>query len=110
MYDPTKPANGSPNSSTEMRGQLTALKALIDAIPAGPPGPAGPTGADGPPGPPGAEGNVGPVGPQGEISQQDLLNERINHAQNPIGGGGPRAGGERPADDGGGAGDFDQAE
>ena len=41
-FDPAKPANGSPNSSAEMRGQLTALKALIDAIPAGPPGPEGP--------------------------------------------------------------------
>ena len=31
-YDPAKPANGSPLSSAEMRGQLTSLKALIDAI------------------------------------------------------------------------------
>ena len=30
-FDPTLPATGSPNSSAEMRGQLTALKALIDA-------------------------------------------------------------------------------
>ena len=43
-FDPTKPANGSPLSSEEMRGQLNALKALIDAVPAGPPGPAGPQG------------------------------------------------------------------
>ncbi|MEK0450495.1 MAG: hypothetical protein RL088_2763 [Verrucomicrobiota bacterium] len=43
-FDPTKPATGSPNSSAEMRDQLTALKALIDAVPAGPPGPAGPQG------------------------------------------------------------------
>ena len=43
-FDPAKPANGSPNSSAEMRGQLTALKALIDAVPAGPAGPAGPQG------------------------------------------------------------------
>jgi hypothetical protein len=43
-FDPTKPANGSPNSSAEMREQLNALKALIDAVPAGPPGPAGPQG------------------------------------------------------------------
>ena len=31
MFDPTLPADHSPNSSVEMRGQLTALKALIDA-------------------------------------------------------------------------------
>lgn len=40
-YDPTKPANGTPASSAEMRAQFTALKALIDAIPTGPAGPAG---------------------------------------------------------------------
>ncbi|MBK8039878.1 MAG: hypothetical protein IPK22_22505 [Verrucomicrobiaceae bacterium] len=32
MFDPTKPANNSPNSSAEMRAQLNGLKALIDAI------------------------------------------------------------------------------
>jgi hypothetical protein len=31
-FDPSKPANNSPNSSAEMRSQLTGLKALIDAI------------------------------------------------------------------------------
>lgn len=31
-FDPTKPANNSPNSSAEMRSQLTGLKALIDSI------------------------------------------------------------------------------
>jgi hypothetical protein len=31
-FDPTKPANNAPNSSAEMRSQLTGLKALIDAI------------------------------------------------------------------------------
>jgi hypothetical protein len=31
-FDPSKPANNSPNSSAEMRGQLAGLKALIDAI------------------------------------------------------------------------------
>ena len=31
-FDPAKPANNSPNSSAEMRNQLTGLKALIDAI------------------------------------------------------------------------------
>jgi hypothetical protein len=28
-FDPTKPANNSPNSSAEMRGQLTALNVAI---------------------------------------------------------------------------------
>lgn len=31
MFDPAKPADHSPNSAAEMRAQLTALKALIDA-------------------------------------------------------------------------------
>jgi hypothetical protein len=31
QFDPTKPAYRSPNSSQEMRDQLNALKALIDA-------------------------------------------------------------------------------
>ena len=30
-FDPTKPAFGSPDSSAELRDQLTALKALLDA-------------------------------------------------------------------------------
>ena len=30
-FDPTKPAFGSPDSSAEMRAQLNALKALLDA-------------------------------------------------------------------------------
>ena len=34
-FNPTLPANGSPNSSAEMRGQLDALKAMIDAIQSG---------------------------------------------------------------------------
>ncbi len=32
MFDPTKPANNSPNSSAEMRGQFNGLKDFIDAI------------------------------------------------------------------------------
>ena len=32
MFDPAKPADHSPNSAAEMRAQLTALKALIDAL------------------------------------------------------------------------------
>jgi hypothetical protein len=31
-FDPSLPANGSPNSSAQMRGQLQGLKELIDAI------------------------------------------------------------------------------
>jgi hypothetical protein len=31
-FDPTLPANNSPNSSAQMRGQLNGLKDLIDAI------------------------------------------------------------------------------
>ena len=31
-FDPNLPATNSPNSSAEMRSQLTSLKALIDAI------------------------------------------------------------------------------
>jgi hypothetical protein len=32
-YDPTKPANGAPIVSAELRGQFAGLKALIDARP-----------------------------------------------------------------------------
>ena len=32
-FDPAKPAASSPNSSAEMRAQLTGLKDLIDAVP-----------------------------------------------------------------------------
>ena len=32
-FDPNLPAQGSANSSAEMRGQLNGLKALIDAVP-----------------------------------------------------------------------------
>ena len=32
-FDPTKPANNSPVSSSELRSQLTGLKTLIDACP-----------------------------------------------------------------------------
>ncbi len=61
-FDPTKPANGSPNSSAEMRAQLTALKADIDAIPAGP---------------------AGPAGPPGEVSNATLAAQIAGTAQNP---------------------------
>jgi hypothetical protein len=45
-FNPLLPANGSPDSSAEMRGQLTGLFDLIQSIPVGP------TGATGPVGPP----------------------------------------------------------
>jgi hypothetical protein len=92
-FDPTKPAENSPNSSAEMRGQLTGLKALIDAVPAitaaavdavntlpaGDPASVSvsvtggtlhftfnlPAGNDGPPGNDGPAGNDGAEGPQG---------------------------------------------
>ena len=101
-FDPTKPANGSPLSSEEMRGQLTALKALIDAVPAGPPGPQGPafssvqigsvtTGAPGSP----ASASVAtfgnnveisfviPEGQPGEVTTVELSNEIAGTARNP---------------------------
>lgn len=43
-FDPAIPANNAPLSSAVMRGQLTSLKALIDA---GVPGPQGPPGQQG---------------------------------------------------------------
>jgi hypothetical protein len=58
-FDPSKPENDSPLVSAEMRAQLTGLKDLIDAVPAG------------------------PQGPPGEVSAQQLVDERINHARNP---------------------------
>jgi hypothetical protein len=73
-FDPNKPANNSPGSSAEMRGQLNGLKELIDAIPAGPAGPEGPAGATGPEGPPGPQGPPGdpggPPGPEGPMGPQ----------------------------------------
>lgn len=62
-FDPAKPANGTPVNSLEMRAQLTALKALIDAVPAGPQGPQGIPGTPGATGATGAQGAVGPAGP-----------------------------------------------
>ena len=49
MFNPALPATGSPDSSAEMRAQLSGLKALIDAVPAGPQGPQGVPGPQGPP-------------------------------------------------------------
>ena len=107
-FDPTKPANGSPNSSAEMRAQLTALKADIDAIPAGPAGPPGPVGpalasiqigsvTTGTPGSPaGAQVSVtgnnvelsftipaGDTGATGEVSNATLASEITGTARNP---------------------------
>ncbi|HEV7405237.1 MAG TPA: hypothetical protein VGO11_19995 [Chthoniobacteraceae bacterium] len=76
-FNPLLPANGSPDSSAEMRSQLTGLFDLIQSIPVGPQGPPGTNGNDGGTGPqeipgppgndgaPGAAGGQGPEGPQG---------------------------------------------
>ncbi len=61
-FDPSLPADNSPLNSAEMRGQLTGLKADIDAVPAGPPGPQG---IQGPTGDKGDKGDQGDPGPQG---------------------------------------------
>jgi hypothetical protein len=93
MFDPTLPAQGSPNSSAVMRSQLNGLKALIDAVsgvtsaqvdavntlPAGSPASVMvsvsggvlhlsfdlPQGNDGPPGANGSNGSDGAQGPPG---------------------------------------------
>ncbi|MBL9130539.1 MAG: hypothetical protein JNG86_05030, partial [Verrucomicrobiaceae bacterium] len=93
MFDPNKPANGSPGSSAEMRGQLTSLHDLITAIqavtavqvdgvttlPAGSQASVSlqltgntlhftfgiPEGIPGAQGGPGNDGGPGPIGPQG---------------------------------------------
>ncbi len=108
-FDPTKPADGSPDSSAEMRDQFNSLKALIDAIPAGPAGPPGP---EGPPfsnvqigsvitGMPGTGAAVsvtvigsivelsftipaGDAGPMGEVSSATLAGEIAGTARDPI--------------------------
>ena len=109
-FDPTKPTNGSPNSSAEMRAQLTALNDRIDAIPAGPAGPQGPVGpafsniqigsvtTGTPESPTGAQVKVngnnvelaftipaGDTGPMGEVSQSALNSAIMGTAQNPTG-------------------------
>ena len=87
-FDPAKPAASSPNSSAEMRAQLTGLKDLIDAVPTItsavvgavdtlPPGAAATVSASitgtvlhltfGIP-----QGVQGDAGPPGEVSAQDL--------------------------------------
>lgn len=61
-YDPLCQSDGILIRAVEIRTQFQGLKALVDAIPARPPG---------------------SVGPVGEVSQQGLIDERINHARNP---------------------------
>ena len=92
-FDPTKPANNSPNSSAEMRSQFNGLKALIDSIAT-----VSAAQVDGvttlPPSEPatvdlavtggtlhftfgipqGYTGAEGPQGPPGEVTQTDLNN------------------------------------
>lgn len=90
-FDPTKPAQGSPNSSAEMREQLNALHDEITTIPQGPqgePGPAGPegpAGATGPEGPAGPQGQPGEQGPPGEVSPATLDAAIAGTARNPSG-------------------------
>ncbi|MCE9610410.1 MAG: hypothetical protein K8R23_09475 [Chthoniobacter sp.] len=60
-FDPTLPQEHTEIDAVQMRAQLNALKALIDAVPAGPAGPAGATGATGATGPAGAPGTSGPL-------------------------------------------------
>ena len=110
-YNPLYPEDGILIRAVEMRTQFQGLKALVDAVPAGPPGPAGPEGPafsnvqiggvttvdSGTP----AAASVSVFGntvelsfsiPKGEpgspgVTSEDvanaLVNERINHAQNP---------------------------
>ena len=104
-FDPLKPADHSPLSSAEMRGQLNALNDAIAAIPAGPPGPVGPAFSNiqigsvttGTPGSPaGAQVNVfgnnvelsftipaGDTGAPGEVSNATLAGEIAGTARNP---------------------------
>ncbi|MBL9130347.1 MAG: hypothetical protein JNG86_04060 [Verrucomicrobiaceae bacterium] len=100
-FDPNKPAQGSPNSSAEMRGQLNGLKDLIDALQSITaaqvdgvttlnPGDAAtvslsvigntlhflfgiPQGVTGAQGGPGQDGGPGPVGPQGPPFAQAVV-------------------------------------
>lgn len=60
-FDPAQPAAASPLVSQVMRDQFNALNDAISAIPAG------------------------PEGPPGEVTEQELIDERINHARNPTG-------------------------
>ena len=63
-FDPTLPANNAPNSSAEMRAQLSALHDEIAAVPAGPPG---------------------APGAPGEVSAADLAATVLGTAHNPSG-------------------------
>ena len=96
-FDPTKPANNSPNSSAEMRAQFNGLKALMDAIATINTGVVDAVNTL-PPGDPatvslnvvantlhftfgipqGHDGQQGPQGLPGEVSQTDLNNAAQN--------------------------------
>ncbi|MBI3878568.1 MAG: collagen-like protein [Verrucomicrobia bacterium] len=65
-FDPSLPADGSPNSSAEMRAQLIALHDEITTIPQGPPG------NDGAPGLPGDKGDKGDSGDKGDTGDQGV--------------------------------------
>ena len=90
-YDPSKPAASSPNSSAEMREQLTSLKSLIDAVPVVS-GAVVDTTTTGSPGSPAAvsvqftagvlhfafDVPQGQQGLTGEVSQSQLSNDLVN--------------------------------
>jgi hypothetical protein len=65
MFDPNFPVDNTPATAVAMRGQLNALKALVDAVPVGPAGATGATGPQGPAGPTGPQGVAGPAGATG---------------------------------------------
>ena len=88
MFNPALPATGSPNSSAEMRSQLTGLHDEILAIPQGPPGPQGDAGPVGPKGDPGTVGLPGPQGPSGNDGAQGP--QGIQGADGPPGPQGPQ--------------------
>ena len=93
-FDPAKPVAGSPNSSAEMRAQLTGLKGLIDAVPSVTGAQVDSTST----GPPGSSAGVsvslsggvlhfnfdvpqgvdGQQGPPGEVTQSQLSNDLVN--------------------------------
>ena len=109
-YDPTLPADHSPNSSAEMRAQLAGLNDLIAAVPgiSGvvidsvttlPPGEAATVNASiaagvlhlsfglpqGMQGLQGEQGSLGATGPMGAVTPQNLDDAIVTTARNPIG-------------------------
>ena len=90
-FDPAKPAASAPNSSAEMRGQLTALKSLIDAVPVVTSAQVDSTTTGSPGSSAGAGVSLsagvlhftfdvpqGQQGPTGEVSQSQLSNDLVN--------------------------------